>query len=879
MGWDPTQAEPGRMRGIRRGGLKEEEEILARRASSKLSEGNVKGAVRLLCSSGGVADITVANFDLLQKLHPPAPDDRRSPPSTLPDSFTAEAHMIMTAVRSFPGGSAGGPDGLRPQHLKDLLCGLSGGEIRGEEEESVAEGRMGEAHITSPLLDVITQFVNFLLNGGAGMPRCARKELFGATITGLIKPGGGVRPIAVGSVWRRLAAKVMVQHVSDTAAAWLAPRQLGFGVKGGAEAAAHATRRYLQELSPNSVIAKLDFKNAFNSIRRDVVIDEVQSFFPDMLRFVVACYGEPSHLFFGDHIILSAEGVQQGDPLGPLLFCLAINDLLAAVTSELVIGYLDDITIGGERDKVIGDIKTLQEAAASIGLVLNNAKSEMLGASPDTIAQFRDSSLPFLEVAAGDAVLLGAPLCAEGVSRVLGERREDLELMASRLKYLPAHDTLYLLKNCLAIPKLLYILRASPCYENDELLIYDEALKEALTTLLNIDLGGGRWEQASLPVWAGGLGIRGSGLLAPSAFLSSLQGSELLVGQLLQTAGMGGEDPLRAGALAAWVRAGGGDMVHPPLPATAHKQAAWDRPICEAVVERLTAACAADAADSARMRAVRSQGAGDWLHAIPLTNLGLRLDDAAISVAVGLRLGCPLVHAHTCVCGAAVTIRGHHGLSCAKSAGRQPRHAAANDVIARSLHSAGVMALREPTGLGGGGEAGLNLRPDGVTVLPWSRGRPMVWDFTCPDTLAPSHISITRATGGAAAAVAERNKVTKYTPLALQYEVIPVAVETLGAYGPSAWAFIGTLGARLVRATGDLRAAAHLRQRLSVAVQRGNVAAIKGTTRNISPPQRGDGGDWVPRNYINNNNCYFWYYYFGHLYNNNLFRTFRTFVK
>ena len=32
-------------------------------------------------------------------------------------------------------------------------------------------------------------------------------------------------------------------------------------------------------------------------------------------------------------------------------------------------------------------------------------------------------------------------------------------------------------------------------------------------------------------------------------------------------------------------------------------------------------------------------------------------------------------------------------------------------------------------------------RPDGLTVLPWANGRCLVWDFTCSDTMAASHLN------------------------------------------------------------------------------------------------------------------------------------------
>ena len=68
---------------------------------------------------------------------------------------------------------------------------------------------------------------------------------------------------------------------------------------------------------------------------------------------------------------------------------------------------------------------------------------------------------------------------------------------------------------------------------------------------------------------------------------------------------------------------------------------------------------------------------GAWLHAVPNTSLGLRMDNDPIRVAVGLRLGVVLCSPHSCqYCGAAVDQSGLHGLSCQYSTGRHYRHAA-----------------------------------------------------------------------------------------------------------------------------------------------------------------------------------------------------------
>ena len=89
----------------------------------------------------------------------------------------------------------------------------------------------------------------------------------------------------------------------------LTPRQLGFGISGGAEAAVHAVRQYLDNLQPNHALVKLDFSNAFNSMYRDKMLDAVLALAPDIYPFVYSAYSTPSHLSWEGRSLLSAEGV------------------------------------------------------------------------------------------------------------------------------------------------------------------------------------------------------------------------------------------------------------------------------------------------------------------------------------------------------------------------------------------------------------------------------------------------------------------------------------------------------------------------------------------------------------------------------------------
>ena len=135
------------------------------------------------------------------------------------------------------------------------------------------------------------------------------------------------------------------RHISEAMGALLAPRLLGYGTSQGAEAAVHAARLYLNNLQPCQVILKLDFRNAFNSILHDNMLCVVEDLAPELVSFVFSAYSEPSSLFSGDISLLSSEGVQQGDPLGPLLFVspstsLSLSWAVSCASSTWTMGQL-----------------------------------------------------------------------------------------------------------------------------------------------------------------------------------------------------------------------------------------------------------------------------------------------------------------------------------------------------------------------------------------------------------------------------------------------------------------------------------------------------------------------------------------------------------
>ena len=148
---------------------------------------------------------------------------------------------MKKAIRSFKAGLAGGPDGLLPQHLKDLI------------EDSL--GETGEK-----LLKMITKFLNEIIYQGK-VPDEICKTLFGANLTALSKKDGGVRPIAVGMVWRRLSSKIIMSKLHDTCENLFNPNQLGVGTPKGAEAATHAIRAYVENPEVEDQVVCMETKD------------------------------------------------------------------------------------------------------------------------------------------------------------------------------------------------------------------------------------------------------------------------------------------------------------------------------------------------------------------------------------------------------------------------------------------------------------------------------------------------------------------------------------------------------------------------------------------------------------------------------------------
>ncbi|GJW84222.1 retrovirus-related pol polyprotein from transposon TNT 1-94 [Tanacetum coccineum] len=222
------------------------------------------GEPLLHLSSSGVTPNSEATLEDLKTKHPfhPAP----SLPHILIDHhhLIASSTVVLDKIKSFPCGTSCGQDGLRAQHLMDCLSGVV-------------------VVVSGELVSSITQVVNLFLAGN--YPLMLGKYIANAPLKPLVKPGGGIRPIAMGTFWRRLVSK------------------LGVGVSGGSEAILHSVNHLIEACGDDVGLSMLlvDFKNAFNLVDQECFIlntkDYLTKFDPKSYEGVFLGYSQNSKAY------------------------------------------------------------------------------------------------------------------------------------------------------------------------------------------------------------------------------------------------------------------------------------------------------------------------------------------------------------------------------------------------------------------------------------------------------------------------------------------------------------------------------------------------------------------------------------------------------
>ena len=500
----------------------------ARRFMKKGNPGRAAGALGMTATAAH----TPENKNKLQlmfpqtKVTPPATrvpcehDAPRPPPGAQFRKLQIDVAALSRIIGSFPPGSAAGPSGLTVDLLRQLFI-----------------------HEQFQIKELVMQLTNVILAGDVPPYWC--QYLFGARLIGLVKKDGGLRPVACGEVFRRIAGKAAAGVLSRTVAPTL-KFQFGAGRSNGAEAVVHAVHRLLDSGArndPTFAAVLLDIKNAFNTCSRVAALREVAARCPSVWGYASCAYVGDTIIFFGAHQIVSREGLHQGDPCAGDFFCMVVDcvlrhpDIVPLCTRlELCAAFFDDVTLAGEATAVANLLRKLVPLLADYGLIVSWEKTSYSSVSRIANVDWDVRSYrPFK-----DAELLGAPLGlpaerGPALMKVLTRLTAKMQVIATNFASDGhEHQALALLRYCASFPNLVYMMRTcGPLTEFESFVL--PAIRGATEVILGRRFDDASWLQATFSVRNAGLGLRSPKFHSAIAYIASVVDSTLVTAEAFTT--------------------------------------------------------------------------------------------------------------------------------------------------------------------------------------------------------------------------------------------------------------------------------------------------------------------------------------------------------
>jgi hypothetical protein len=420
-------------------------------------------------------------------------------------------------------------------------------------------------------------------------------------------------------------------------------------------------------------------------------------------------------------------------------------------------------------------------------------------------------------------ILLGAPIGSEEfVGREVARKVEKVREITGLLPQLQDPHTEYvLLRSCLALPKLSFLLRATDTSNHqDHLQEFDRVTRESLTRILGAPVGNRAWQQAKLPVAMGGMGLRGAENHAPAAYAASVLASQPLARTLLHRRLNEGAEPqsiLPQQVLDALSAAQGEEAREEELVGVPQRQLGMKIDLQQQKI-LLDGVGREEVREKARLGSLALPHAGDWLNTAPLTALGLHLRQAEFVLVVKYRLGMK-VYEKEGPCPACLRPSdrlGDHALSCGTGGERISRHNHLRDAIYETAVAAGLGPTKEGRFL----LPGADRRPADVLIPNWTGGRDTALDVTVVNPLQAATLAGAATTPGHGLTFAYTRKVRGAEEDCRRQGIafLPMAAESFGGWHRTGEVQVLTLGAALARNTGqeEGEAVRHLWVRLAI---------------------------------------------------------------
>ena len=560
-------------------------------------------------------------------------------------------------------------------------------------------------------------------------------------------------------------------------------------------------------------------------------------------------------MFFGGETISSESGVQQGDPIGPLLFALALQPILQELFDgrsekglELVFSYLDDMILAGEQGEVARAFHFLKTAASQIGLKFNTSKCEVIPPAGQFSAineSLFPSDITFMKD--GNFELLGGPIGAEDYCNKHTQNRvgKASELLLALGELPDPQVALTLLRHCASFGKLVYSLRVVPYHKHKVALKnYDNSVRDCIESFLSCTFTDSEWSLANLSTKMGGLGLRNVENHGSAAFLSSQASCHELCARLDPKYKWDTSD-MSTDCYAALREYN--TRVEPSDRLPAIDSCPRQQTLSQAI-DRQNLKTFTETFNSIQMKAhlnlTTSSGAGAWLNAIPSKALGTYMDPILYKTAIQRWLRLPLFESefHCPFCDEVVDRFGDHCITCSCGGDRTKRHNLIRNEVFHFCQSAGLNPELERPGLlqarpldgssqenGAERDSNSNRRPADVYLPKWRRGTPAALDLAVTSGLRRDMMERSAENGSIAVTMYENKKRMYLDTESICREegiqFIPLICEADGGgWGPAAHSVWSELAKYKSTLTGEPNSitAMHLLQSLGLILHKEN---------------------------------------------------------
>ena len=151
----------------------------------------------------------------------------------------------------------------------------------------------------------------------------------------------------------------------------------------------HEVLKFLDGKSGAVRLLSIDFAKAFDQVTHSAIVDACFTFEfdPHLIKWIVSFLSNRLQRVCLDGNVSSwsavTSGVPQGSVLGPLLFCLVIDNLSPVFSNSSIIKYADDVMIlhfirDHKDDNLQAEWNALVEWSETLSLPINYSKSQVL---------------------------------------------------------------------------------------------------------------------------------------------------------------------------------------------------------------------------------------------------------------------------------------------------------------------------------------------------------------------------------------------------------------------------------------------------------------------------------------------------------------------